>query len=379
MSAGIGVENNPFLLEDGTESGASVAAELDVAPRVTISDERSSLSFYGNARLRQFFNDYDTTGDLMLGAQGTTRVDERTQLGAGATIQTSRSAAQDAFIFGGQDLIGLEPGVLPTIPIIDPTIAGARGRFTTYGVTGSANRQLTERDSVSLGLAFSQSETSGGVGFDYRVADAVLGYNRGLNERTSLRASVGLTRSDLIGQEAGDAFSITPLIGVQQQVSPRLNWSAQIGASFSEVDDGLGNTISDTGLAFSVNGCRSDPRGRLCLTAERQARPTTFSGLSNSTAVVLGYDLDLGARDSLRVDATYRKSDRIVSPIFLPGAVSDDDEFYGVSTTYRREFANRISAYATASYAQVTSDLFPDRDANIRAYVGLSYTFGRAR
>ena len=74
VSAGIGVENNPFLLEDGTDAGASVAAELDVAPRVTISNERTSFSFSGNARLRQFFENYDTTGDLLLGAQGTTRL-----------------------------------------------------------------------------------------------------------------------------------------------------------------------------------------------------------------------------------------------------------------------------------------------------------------
>ncbi|WP_228241734.1 hypothetical protein [Porphyrobacter sp. GA68] len=377
VSTGIGVENNPFLLEDGTTSGASVAGEVDVSPNISIIDGRTTFNIYGNARLRHFFNGSETTGDVLLGAQGTTRVDERTQLGAGATFQTSRSAAQDAFIFGRPDLTGLEPGASPIIPIIDPTIAGARARFTSYGVTGSASRRLTERDSASLGVSVRQSETSGDIGFDYRVADAVLGYSRRLNERTTLSGDVALSRSDFLGQVAGDSINVTPMIGIQQQVSPRLNWSARVGASFSEVDDGLGGKISDTSLAFSVNGCRRDPRGTLCLTAERQARPTTFSGLSNSTAVVIGYDMTLGPRDTLRLDATYRRSDRIITPLLVPGALSNQDEFYGVSAAYRRVLTNRLSAFATASYAQIQSDLFSDRDANWRGYVGISYTFGR--
>lgn len=196
VSGGLGVENNPFLLEDGDDGGVAVAAEVEVAPNITIENGRTSFRLFGNARLRQFFNDFGTTGDLLLGAQGNTRVDERTQLSAGANVQTSRSAAQDALIFGGPSLIDLEPGVTPVTPVIDPTIAGAQGRFTSFGVNASADRQLTERDNLSLGLAFTHSSTAGDQGFDFRVADAIIGYGRRLNERTVLRANVNLSRSD---------------------------------------------------------------------------------------------------------------------------------------------------------------------------------------
>lgn len=379
VSAGVGVENNPFLAMPDQGDGVALAAEIEVEPSIYIEDERTTFRLYGNARLRQFLQDYGTTHSILLGAGGTTRIDERTRLSSGATFQTSRSAAQDAFLFGRGDLIALEPGELPIFPDIDPTIAGTRERTNRFSVNANVDRQLSPRDVGSVGLAFSESHTSGDVGFDYRVADLTLGYGRQINERTTLRGTLALTRSDLLDQTAGDAISITPLVGLQQQVSERLNWTGQVGLSWSRIDDGLGGDITDTSLAFLLNACRSDLRGALCLTAQRQPRPTTFGGFSNSTAISVGYDARLNRRDSIGVNATYRKSEEISSSV-LPGvSISEDDELIGLGASYRRAFTDRLSGFVNGSYSKVYSDLFPDREANISVYAGVSYVFGRRR
>ena len=383
VSGGLGVENNPFLsMEDDTaedEDGASFAAELMVEPSLYIEDERTTFRLYGNARLRQFFERYGTTGSLSLGAEGSTRLDERTTLSSGARFTTSRDAAQEALLFDGQDLSTLDPGTLPVINDIDPTIAGIGGRFTSYGANASVSRQLTPQDSGSASLAFEENRIEGDIGLDTRTADLILGYARRLNERTSVVANLGGTRSDLLGRNAGDALSFTPMVGIQQQVSERLNWTAQVGVSHSRIDDGLGDDISNTTLAFTLNGCRQDLRGVLCVTAQQQPRATTFGGFTNSTALTIGYDAKISLRDSIGVNANYRRSSRLSSQPLLDLPISDEDELIGVAGNFRRAFNDRLSGFVSASYAKVNSDLFPDRDANIAGYVGLSYYFGRRR
>lgn len=383
VSGGLGVENNPFLsMEDdtaGDEDGASFAAEVMVEPSLYIEDERTTFRLYGNARLRQFFERYGTTGSLTLGADGTTRIDERTTLNSGARFTTSRDAAQEALLFDGQDLSTLDPGTLPLINDIDPTIAGIGGRFTTYGANVSVNRQLTPQDSGSVSLAFEESRIDGDFGFDTRTADLILGYARRLNERTSAIANLGITRSDILRQNAGDALSFTPTVGIQQQISERLNWTAQVGLSHTRIDDGLGDDITDTSLAFTLNGCRRDLRGALCITAQQQPRATTFGGVSNTTAVTIGYDATISRRDTVGVNVNYRKSSRLASQPLLDLPISDEDELIGIAGNFRRAFTDRLSGFVSASYAKVNSELFPDRDANIAAYVGLSYYFGRLR
>jgi hypothetical protein len=383
VSGGIGVENNPFLVEqdDGSEDedGAAFAAEVMVEPSLFIEDERTTFRLYGNARLRQFFDGYDTTGSLTLGAEGNTRIDERTSLSSGARFTTSRDAAQEALLFDGQDLNGLDPGVLPSLSNIDPTIAGFGGRFTSYGANVSVNRQFTPQDSGSVSLAFEESRVAGNLGLDTRTADLILGYGRRLSERTSFIANLGVSKADLVGQNAGDAVTFTPTIGIQQQVSERLNWSGQVGLSHSRIDDGLGDEITDTTFALSLNGCRRDLRGALCVTAQRQPRATAFGGLSNTTAVTIGYDATISRRDSIGVNVNYRKSSRIMAQPLLDIPVSDEDELIGVAGNFRRAFTDRLSGFVSASYAKINSELFPDRDANIAAYIGLSYYFGRLR
>lgn len=379
VSAGVGVENNPFLTMDDDGDGAAVAAEISVEPTIYIENERTMFRLFGNARLRQFFNDYGTTDSVLLGADGSTRLDERTNLAAAATFQTSRSAAQDVLLFGRPGLIGLEPGTLPDLPNVDPTIAGAPQRITVFGVNTNVERQLSPRDVGSIGVGFTDSRTEDDLGFDFRVVDLTLGYGRQLSERTTLRGTVALSQSDLVGETAGDAFSITPLVGVQQQISERLNWSAQVGVSYSRIEDGRGGEITNTGLAFLLSGCRRGVNDALCVSGQRQARPTTFGGFGNTTGITVGYDRRLNRRDSFSVNASYNRSDQIAGPLLLDETMSEDDQLIGVAGSFRREFTDRLSGFVNASYSKVTSDLFPDRDANISGYVGVSYLFGRRR
>lgn len=380
-SGGLGIENDPFLVQTDNEDdgGAVLAAELQVEPSLFIEDERTTFRLFANARLRQFFEDYDTTGSFALGANGATRLDERTSLSGGAQFQTSRSAAQEALFFNDQELVTPEPGELPEVQFIDPTVTGTRERFTTYGVNAAVSRQLSPRDSASVGIAFNESHTSGAFARDYRAADLTLGYGRQLNERTTLRGTVGVTKSDFVGREAGDAISVTPLVGVQQQISERLNWSAQVGLSFTSITNPFGEDQSATTLALAVSGCRRDLRGSLCIAAQRQPRPTTFDGLSNSTAVNVSYNTALSRRDSIGLNASYRASDRLTTDPALGTPVEGSDQFIGVGANFRRAFTDDLSGFARGSYSRILWDDLNEREANVAVYIGLSYVFGNRR
>ncbi|TCD04854.1 hypothetical protein EYB45_04740 [Erythrobacteraceae bacterium CFH 75059] len=380
VSGALGVENNPFLTVEDSGEGVAATAEIQVEPSLYLEDERTTLRFYGNLRLRQFFQNYGTDASVLLGTSGSTRVDERTTLTGGATFQSSRSAIQDAFLLGGTGgLIGLEPGTVPTFDLIDPTVPGSRQRFTRYGAEAGVQRRLTPRDVASVGLAFNESRTSGDFGFDYRVADLVLGYGRALNERTTLQGNLALSRSDLLNSATGDAFSVTPLIGIQQQISERLNWSAQAGLAYSRVNAGPGLTIDSTTFAFSVSGCRRSANANLCIAAQQQPRPTTFGGFTNTTGVNVGYDVTLNRRDSLGFTGSYQRSEQLAPMAFGELPISAKDELLGFGAEFRRAFTNRLVGFANASYTRIWSELFPDRDANVRALVGVTYIFGRQR
>ena len=386
VSAEAGVESNPYLVSDNLDTdddGLTAMVGIAIEPSVYFTDERSTFRLNSSFRLREYEGERSNES-IYVNAGGTNRISERTSLTANASFGTSRSAVQDIFRAGTPDLLDPVEGIDPEFPEFDPTLAGVDRRTYSYGARASLTRQLTERDAVSFGVDASQTTIDGDFGNDYRRAGGVVNYARQLTERTSLQSSVTIAKNDLLGQSFGDGVSVTPLIGVAQQINEQLSWSASAGLTYSEIDDGRGGNFTNTDWAGFFQLCRRAERSALCANAARDARATTFGGLTTSTSASLAYNFMPSQVDRIRLGANYRRSKRILSNEIIDefgnGVVFPDDtfEFWGVNAGYSRNLTDRLYAFSDVSYTDAIGGTTA-RDGNFRAAVGLTYRFGGRR
>ncbi len=379
VSGGLRYETAPYL--GASDDNGTLGATVEVTPSVFFVDEITRFRISGNLAYDLYFDGVRDNERVQVSADGQTRLDERTGLSGGLQFLSSQSYAQNSLFVGTDDLIALEPDEVPEFPLIDPTVAGTGRRISTLSVRGALTRTISPIDSLSVGLSAQGSATEGDFGRDYRSAGASLGYARQLSERTRLQANVSVNKNDYLDQERGDSYSITPLVGISQQISPTLSWSGQVGVSYANIDDGFGNREENVDFALSVNGCKRGVRGNLCFGAARDATPTTFGGLSTSTSVNVQYDRQLSLNGRINLLAAYRRSERILEGDFI----EDDDiglnrssELLSAGARYRHTFTQRLSAFANVSYSKPFTDTF-DRDGNFQTYLGVSYLFGDVR
>lgn len=392
VSGGLNAESSPFLREDDTGTAVGVTAEVE--PSIVSTTERTTFRLSGAFRFDQYNNNINNNESVLLTANGSTRLDERTSLSAGARFQSSQAASLYN-ILSGPIGVGVDGGigVLPTLPItgplpgpvvgdlplfpdVDPTIAGRRLRVTSTTFDASVQRQLSPQDGLTFGILAQDSQTDGDVGFDYRRVGLQAGYVRQLTERTAARANVNVTKYDLHNQQAGDAISITPLVGLSQRLNERLSWTGQVGIAYTRIDDALGGSDSNVGFAANFNLCNQGVRDSLCVSAARDAAPTTFRGLTTSTTLAVQYSRQLSQYDLLTGVASYRRSEQLSDAITQQAGT---DELVAAGLRYRRQFSDRFSGFVDASYSKVFSDILIDNRDNIRGSIGLSYVFGEIR
>ena len=384
VSAEAGVESNPFLVNDavdGDDDDFAAMVGISIEPSIYFTDERSTFRLNSAFRLREYEGSERSNESILVNAGGTNRIDERTILNASASFGTSRSAVQDVFRTGSPDLLDPVDGIDPEFPDFDPTVAGVDRRTYFYGARASLSRQLSERDAISLGIDANESTIDGSVGNDYRRVGGLVNYARQLTERTSLQSSLTIAKSDLLNQSFGDGISLTPLIGVAQQVNERLSWAASGGITYTEIEDGLGGTFKNTDWAATFQLCNRGERSALCANAARDARPTTFGGLTTSTSASLAYNRQLSQVDRVNLAASYRRSERILqtNPVDDDFLLQDDTfEFFGVNAGYSRNLTDRLLAFSDVGYTDAIGGT-TDREGNFRAVVGLTYVFGGRR
>ena len=376
VSADAGYETNAFLL-DNEQSGA-FSASVEVEPTVFIEDERSTFRITGSVRLPQYNEGLGLDDSYRLSAGGQTRLDERTTLNANARFQSSRSLLQ----YNLNNLLGdpllLEPGEFPEVEFIDPTLAGVRGRNNATGLDASVSRVLSPRDSLSVGVSARQRTTEQFNGRDYREAGLNLGWGHQLTPRSSLQASVQASKADYLDQSIGDGKFVTSLIGVQYQLSPTMDATGQVGASYTSIEGPEGSNVSSFGFAANGSLCRRGSQSSLCVNAGRRASPTTYAGIRTTTTIAGSYSRALSEFDRLSVSASYARADQIDQD-WLGFETDGSEEIYGASAQWRRYFTDRLSGYLRGSYSNTSGRSRQNSDGNLQALIGISYTFGETR
>ncbi|OWQ97028.1 hypothetical protein CDQ92_08030 [Sphingopyxis bauzanensis] len=370
VSVGGGITSNPFLDSNGKTSGSATIA---LSPSVFVEDELGETRLRGDLRLTQYLQRYGSDIAGALEATTVRKLDERTQLEIGVSARTSRSALGNGLIFAPTP--GEIPGPLvpPVSPILDTTIAGTRARTTSIGTNIGIAHELDELSGLNAGVELNGTYIGNDAGFDYRSASANLGYERKLSPRTTVTMGTQVGGVDYLGRRTGDSLIVSPRVGVQQQLSERMNLIADAGISFVRTAVVGGHSERVT-FAGSLGLCDRGPNRSLCLSASRSAQPTALGGVSTVTTAALSYDARLSRVDRLALGARYGRTNEDGAGLPLVRVT----DFVGASATYSRDISERIALTVTPSYAKLFDDLQPRR-ANYAIMFGLTMKFGKRR
>lgn len=371
VSVGGTADSNPFLQANGEAAGSVV---LKVDPKVFWDDENTNVTLDGGLRVSQYTNRYGSDTGFRLGAQGTEKIDERTSLAVAAGFQSSRSTLQDTFF--GNNISPLDPNAFPEIPLTDVTIAGRRIRVKTLDASVGIEHALSASDAIGITAATSYSKFGGTVGRDYRTGSAGLKYGRRLSERTVITAAVETSVADYIGLNNGDAIIISPQLGIENQLTERLRWTASLGISYASVDDQLNVKRNKVYFAGQLSLCDSGVNTSFCGSVSRSAAPTALGGISSVTNVAFNYDQKLTLKDSFSLSGRYGRTDQSSDPAFA--AIRRESQIAGVSAAYTRDMSQRLSIFVASSATKIFEKQLRN-EVNYSVNVGVKLRFGKLR
>ncbi|MGB3738071.1 MAG: hypothetical protein WA948_01835 [Pontixanthobacter sp.] len=375
ISVGASVETDPFLEGDTVDNGSTAGSIfLQVDPSITISDEVSVATIGGTLRYSYYPGRIGSNETVRLNGAVTRRLDERLNVSANVSAQTSRSAAQDV-LFSEPSVLGPENS-FPDPTIIDLTVAGLRTR--SYAVNGGITGAyaLTPTDSISLGVNSRAQFYDGEVGEDFVNNSAMLQYGRTLSETLSVNAQLSGSMVSYLDQQIGDGIILTPTVGAQWRLNETASVNGRLGVSVARID--LGPEGKDTRyyLAAEAAYCDRLLEGSLCLTAGRNARPTGFAGISAVTFVSAGYSRPLSDIETVAASVRYSRNDQAIDVGF--GLDDNTTELFGASATYRRQISQRLSAFVTPNFSRIFDGPAGSR-TNLSLRAGVTLTIGNPR
>lgn len=364
-------ESNPFLEPGGS---SAFSATLQVDPKVYWEDETTSLVVDSSLRMTQYLERYGNDIGGRVNVLARKQLSTRTSLSASAGFQSSRSTLQDFFL--GSLSTPLNPVQFPDVTFTDVTVAGRRTRVETLDATVGLDRILSESETLSVFGATSYSRFSGSDQFDYRTGTIGTRYRRQLSERTSLNASVTGTVADYIGTRNGDAWIISPQAGIENKINERISWTASLGVSLASVDNEFGVSRKETYLTGAFSICDKGVESALCGSVSRSAEPTALGGVRAVTNVAVLYDKQLSRNERLILSGRYGQTSQASTPLSVTGV--RNNQLFGVSGTYAKEFSNRLSFVVTPSFTKVVERRLRD-ETNYAITVGIRLRLGKLR
>jgi hypothetical protein len=366
IAVGGAYDSSPFL----AEQSADIAATLQVSPRLTISDNVSSLNVLGDFLVRQFVksaNGNDITGTAS--AAGAHRFSPFFSVNAGASYLTSSNGLNLGFANVGPT----DPLPPPTTPLPDITLGGTRTR--THMVSGNAGFAVkaSPRDMIGANVTASRNffGDAGGIGArDFVFINGGLNYSRTLSPRIAATAAVRYGKSNFLNTSLGDGTIITPEAGIEMTLNSRMTLSASLGASFTRTSLEDGTIVTGTSLSGQARLCRTLPNGGACLVAARSAQPTALGTINVVTSVAADYNRRLSARDTINLSLAFNSS----SDDLTLATGTQEAKLYSAGGNWSRSLSQRLFMFVSPSYSRITD---PSRSFDsFRLMVGLRLSLG---
>ena len=364
-------DGNPFL-EAGGKSALS--ATLQVDPKVYWADETTSVVVDASLRMTQYFERYGNDIGGRIGVSATRKLNTRTSLTASAGFQTSRSTLQDFFL--GSLGAPLDLVQFPEVIFTDVTTAGRRTRIQSLNAQVGVDRVLSGDEAINIFGSTSYSRFGGSDQFDFRTGSIGARYRKQMSERTSVNAGVTGTIADYIRTNYGDARIINPQVGIENKISERVNWTANVGVSLASVNNAFEESRNKAYVTGAFSICDKGVESGLCGSISRSAEPTAFGGVRAVTNIAAIYDKQLSRNERLILSGRYGQTSQANAPLTATGI--RNSQVYGVSGTYSKEFNERLSFAVTPSFSKVV-ERRQLNEANYAITMGIRIRLGKLR
>lgn len=375
LTASTTVASNPDL---ATNSDTSVAGTVNISPWLRMADELSYVGLRGNLQFDKYSHRSDSEASGWASLDAGKRMSPYVTIGGGLAYRRTNRILEDLLSRGADGASGIGGGdigggggevELPSAPVPDVSFGGVQTRNESFEGNLSASVLTSTRGSLNLAIGGRAARYNAPNVANLNSYTASAGYGHTLSERTRLTTSVSYVRNDFLGTRVSDGSTISPQIGITQQLGPTLSVTASVGVSRSR-SRRPDNTIRGfTIFAGDFELCKDTERSKYCLIASRSAESTALGGASASTRVSFNLARRVGRRDSLSADVYYVNYDSPTQAV--TGRVS---KFIGASGSYSHYFTERFSAVATPSLVRLNSDSGTRTSYQIR--LGLRYRFG---
>ena len=365
LSGGAMVATNPFLSAGNDTAAESVFGE--VSTDYVSTNEISTLSIHGYARVEEFLRRYSRNDAYTVDANYMRRLSERVDVRFGGSFRSNRLSPQDIlFNTSGTGI----PAIPDPVIVSDVSAYGRTARSTDIGLHAGAGFVLGPRAKGDVDFGISQYRSTDAGLFDYRTATQNVKYSRQISERTSIYGQANFSEVNYLGRREGDALIITPTLGVSRNLSDTIKIAIDLGASWSRVIQPNGARFSSTTFAFHGEICSERDETKICLDASRSSQPTALGRVRAISQAIASFNRTLNAKDQLRLYASYSRTGESSSDV-----LARPSSFVGVSADFSHQASKRLSIFASANYA----DLYEtgvSRRANIQGRAGLRVHFG---
>jgi hypothetical protein len=373
LEAGAGYATNPILSSnDDTGSAFGRIAVHAVHTRIST---RTTTVLSGFAQNLFYTNHYGAQQSIDLSGRHDARVSEKLRIFGDADFYYDKGGQLDTRILGVPN-IPLVPGTtVPPVLLPDGSdFLSVTGR--QYRAAGHVGAQLalsaTDYVNASSGIEHVVFK-SGSIDTRYTTIPVSIGYDRQINARTTIGARIVASNTEYNGPSS--IRVITPEATIQTNLSERLTFTGDIGASFASIDDGV-TTRHTTGLAADATLCSIGELSRLCARGSINEQAATAAGPARTISFGLDYSRRLAADDTINLSVNANRYSRPTS--FITGQTFSHATYVRGAADYSRRLNNRLFGGVSLAARKVTES-GPDPDADLSASLFLRYRFGDLR
>ena len=367
VSAGMREATNPYLVSG--KSTDSTVASFEAKPSIEVKDDVSTFTFNGAARLDQYFRRYGTDFSGRADVAYDRHISELTHVRISGGFASTMGGSRDLV----QSVIGTSTG--PVInPNSDVTAAGSQFRQYDYGADLRLFSNLSSHDIVELGGAVHLYDAGSSLAQPYRefIADAT--YRRAFSELLTVGPKVSYTNIDYRNLPAAGGEVITPALAATYKFSETLSLSASAGASIASLRQPTLGLIHTTNFVGDLSLCDTRENSETCLRVSRSVGATSAGGVMIGTSVDAQQSWKLSDRDSLKLSASYARSDQQVASVAIPGV--QGDQIALASATYTRQLSERLFLDLSPQFEKLWGQVIP-HDANFAVLASFRYRFGQ--
>ena len=369
LEAGAGYSTNPELQLNGDGSAygriSLRAVHSSVSARTT-----TLLSAY--AENVTYTNHYGSNQALSLFGRHEAAVSEKLRVFGDLAADYQQGGQLDTRVLVLPDIPPLvgQPGGVVILPGGADFLSVTGHEYHFAGHAG-AEISLSPRDELTMSSGVERTTFHNELTHSsYTSVPVTLAYDRQLSPRTTVGARILLEDTEYNGPAR--FRTITPQVTARVQLSPTLNLSGAVGASFAKIDNGV-TTRHSTGISANAALCSTTQNGSLCGRVTIDEDTATTAGPSKSIGAGIDYTRQLDANSSLSFTVS---ADHYSSPVsFVTARNFSSTTYFHAAAEYSRNIGHRLFGGINVAARKYALD-GPDPKTDFNASLFVRYRFG---